>query len=605
MSGNPVHKLGRYELRRELGRGSQGCVYMARDPELDRDVAIKLLTSDKAEFRLKGHNGAPLEALTASKIEHPHIIPIHDIGESAAGPYLVFGFVNGRTLAMELSSRGHYKLTEALPLMAQILDAVATAHERGVLHLDLGPRNILIDSTGKAQIMDFGLAQFVNFKREDLGLATGTLRYMAPEHFLRRQLGPQTDVFALASTFYEMLAGRRAIPGENIDAIQRNIVDVAVDFAPIADLQAGEHVTRFLRGAFVSDMDERYADARMMRDAFRKFVTAAGLGDTIKAEASSHSTVSFLVRRMQHKKDFPAISSTLTEINRLTGDNASASADTLANVILRDMSLTRKLLTMANSSFYGARASEVASVSQAVVLLGVQQVRMVASSLTLFGHLRGDSMTLRDSMTRSFMAGLIARHLGQRAKLRGAEEAFIAGLCQNLGENLAIYYFSEEHEVARERIAAGASRQEAAREVLGVAFSELGAATAEIWSLPQVIITAIGGVPDGEVPAPADEEEAIRNFCVLANELCASFHGCDGAELTERLETLCGRFVANTGLNAEFLFRLFEAAYEKLKQFAPIFEINVAESVFCKSVEAWLAHRRSVAETDPAAAATG
>ena len=605
MSENTVHRLGRYELRRELGRGSQGCVYMARDPELDRDVAVKLLTSDKAEFRLKGENGAPLEALTASKLKHANIIPIHDIGESAAGPYMVFGFVNGRTIAMELATRGHFEIEEAIPLMAQILDGVATAHAAGVLHLDLGPRNILLDGEGRPQIMDFGLAQFVDFKRKDLGLATGTLRYMAPEHFMRRQLGPQTDVFALASTFYEMLTGRRAMPGENIDAIQRNIVDVAVDFRPLDELKGGEHVAAFLRGAFVSAMEERYADAGAMRDAFRRFVTAAGLADAMQGSKGTHSTVNFLVRRMQHKKDFPAISSTLTDINRLTGDDASASADKLANVILRDMSLTRKLLTMANSSFYGSRASEVTSVSQAVVLLGVQQIRMVASSLTLFGHLRGDSMTLRDSMTRSFMAGLIARHLAQRARLRGAEEAFIAALCQNLGENLTIYYFPEEHEAVRGRMGEGADERDAAREVLGVTFAELGAAVAEMWSLPQSIVSAIEGVPDGEVPAPRDDAEAVRNLSVLANALCVSFQGRDAEATSERLEALCARFAATSNLDAEFLFKLFDAGYEKLKQFAPIFEINVAESTFCKSVEAWLAHRRSIDGDTAATAAAG
>ena len=136
VSETAEHKLGRYRLRRELGRGSQGRVYLARDPELDREVAVKLLTSDKAEFLLKGHNGAPLEALTAGKLKHRNIIPIHDIGESAVGPYLVFGFVNGRTIAVELATRGYFDMPDAVPLIAQILDAVATAHAAGVVHLD-------------------------------------------------------------------------------------------------------------------------------------------------------------------------------------------------------------------------------------------------------------------------------------------------------------------------------------------------------------------------------------------------------------------------------------------------------------------------------------
>ena len=583
------NKLGRYELRRILGRGSQGRVYLGYDPDLQREVAIKILISDKAEFNLRGDNGAPLEALVSSRLKHPNIIPIHDIGTGQLGPYLVFGYVEGRTLANELSSIGSYSLEDAIPLMARILEALAAAHAAKVLHLDLGPRNIMLDANGKPQIMDFGLAQFVDFRREDLSLATGTLRYMAPEHFLRQELGPFTDVFALASTFYEMLTGTRAIPGEDMTTIQRNIVSVTVDYEKLKALKHGEHLVRFFRGAFVSDYEQRYQHAGEMHDAFNTMITAAGLADAARSDSPSHSTVDFLLRRMQHKKDFPAISSTLTEINRLAGESANASADKLANVILRDLSLTSKLLTMANSGFYGSRASEVTSVSQAVVLLGVQQVRMVASSLTLFGHLKGDSHVLRDSMTKSFLSGLIARHLARRAKLRDAEEAFIAGLCQNLGENLVIYYFGEEHEVIeaarRER---GMTRSEATRDVLGIAYSDLGAAVAKIWSLPHAIVDAINGVPAGLLPSPVDDAQAIRNLSVLANELCNLYVDQSGDAVTAAQSELIERFAATTTLTPEYLHKLFDAAFEKLKQFAPVFEINVAESAFCKNVTGWL-----------------
>ena len=398
---------GRYRIERPLGEGGMAQVFQATDLAGGAAVALKILRREVAESP-EAVRRLRQEGEVLSQLQHPAIVSVHTYGQLESGQlFLAMELLEGETLRERLRRETRLDPEPLAPVVAGIVAGLEAAHGAGVVHRDLKPDNVFLarlpGQTGfQVKILDFGISKVAGGDRlTRTGQVLGTPRYMAPEHFLRRQLGPQTDVFALASTFYEMLAGRRAIPGENIDAIQRNIVDVAGDFAPIADLQAGEHVTRFLRGAFVSDMNERYADARMMRDAFRKFVTAAGLGDTIKAEAASHSTVNFLVRRMQHKKDFPAISSTLTEINRLTGDNASASADTLANVILRDMSLTRKLLTMANSSFYGARASEVASVSQAVVLLGVQQVRMVASSLTLFGHLRGDSMTLRASMTRS------------------------------------------------------------------------------------------------------------------------------------------------------------------------------------------------------------
>ncbi|MEL6868533.1 MAG: HDOD domain-containing protein [Pseudomonadota bacterium] len=604
MTSTPTTTFGRYEVKRVLGHGSQGKVYLAFDPELQRQVAIKVVTSSRAEFNQTGDNGTPLEALVSSKLRHPNIVPIHDIGTSELGPHLVFGFVDGKPMATELVARHHFEMEEAVVMMAAILDAVAAAHATGVLHLDLGPRNIMLDENGKPQIMDFGLAQFVNFEREDLSLATGTLRYMAPEHFLRQDLGPFTDVFALASTFYEMLLGERAIPGENVEAIQRNIVSVAVDYQKLAKLKHGEHLVRFLKGAFVMDTEARYQDGGAMREAFNLFVTAAGLADAVRVDSPSHSTIDFLLRRMQHKQDFPAISSTLTDINKLTGDEGGGSADKLANVILRDLSLTSKLLKMANSSFYGSRATEVASVSQAVVLLGVQQIRMVASSLTLFGHLKGDSDVLKDSMSKSFLSGLIARHMAKREKMRNAEEAFIAGMCQNLGENLAIFYFDEEHEIIlRQQREDGIDRDKAATDVLGVTFATLGSAVAQIWALPSSITDAIDGIADDTQLAPTNDDERLRNLSVLANELCNVFFNADPSMFTERLDALCERFRPTTDMSPIYTFKLFNAAFEKLKQFAPIFEINVGDSVFLNSVNQWLTAREREIEIEEKAAA--
>lgn len=584
--------MGRYRIIRTLGRGSQGRVYLAFDPKLQREVAIKILISNKAEFNLTGDNGTPLEALVASKVKHPNIIPIHDIGDGELGPYLVFGYVDGKTLAIELGYRKKYSLEEAIPLMAIILDAMKTAHDAGVLHLDLSPRNIMLDADGKPQVMDFGLSQFVNFRRTDLSLATGTLRYMAPEHFLRQQLGPFTDVFALASTFFEMLVGQRAIVGATIEEMQRKIVAADIDLDQLNQLPFNDELRRFFLGAFAVDPQQRYQDAGAMLEAFRVLITAAGLTDTLRANHGAHSTVDFLIRRMQRKKDFPAISSTLTEINRLTGDDNVAPADKLANVILRDMSLTSKLLKMANSSFYGARNSEVTNISQAVVLLGVQQIRMVSSSLIMFGNMKSDSRILKDSMTKSFFAGLLARHLARREKIRTAEEAFIAGMCQKLGENLTIYYFQEEYdEIVALSAEQNIDQQAACKEVLGVGFSDLGASVAKIWALPEIIIDTIQGLPAGKVLAPTDDAEKIRNLSIYTNELCDAFLTQEQDTIAESFDAIAAKFSSTIDTDGEYLAKLFAAAFEKLSQFAPIFEINIGESVFCSSVSEWIKMR--------------
>lgn len=592
-------KIGRYEIIKRLGRGAQGSVYLGRDPTLDRHVAVKVLTESNAELTLVDKDGTPLEARISSKLKHPNIVPIYDAGECAAGPYLIFEYVEGLPFSDVLKSKGCMSIESAAPLIAAILNAISTAHTAEILHLDLSPRNILIDADNVPRVMDFGLAQYVSIAREPKEFATGTVRYMAPEHFTREPLGTWTDVFALGSTFYEVVSGVVAMQGHNLQDIQRGIMSGKVDFEPVKKLQHGHEFVRFLAGAMEKSREGRYADCSVMSEAFDLFLEEAGLAETVSLNGSSHSTIDFLLRRMQRTGDFPSISRTLSDINRLTGDDQQANADTLANVILRDFALTGKLLKLVNSAFYGTRATEVTSVSQAVVFLGVEQVRMTANSLAFFGHMKNDSAVLKDSMTKSFMAGLIARYLAQRAKLPGAEEAFISGMCQNLGENLVIFYFADEFEdIVELQRSKELDKTAAARGVLGVGYAEIGAAVAKTWNLPGSIIDAIRGVPPGALAAPSSDDEKIRDMAVFANELCDLFQNYPLDEIDDALHTLLARFKKSVQLEPVFCRKLVGAVIEKMKRFAPIFEINIATNNYCRAVNGWLDAQAAANDSD-------
>ena len=589
MTRKNKQKIGRYEVIRSVGHGAQGSVYLAHDPTLDRPVAIKVLTSVDSGLNTLEDDGISQEARISSKLRHPNIIPIFDAGECPVGPYLVFEYVEGEPLAKCLKDNGPLPIAEAVPMIDAILQGIEAAHASGIVHLDLSPRNILLDSDNRPRVMDFGLAQYVSLVRAAGDYATGTLRYMAPEHFQREALGPWTDVFALGSTFYEIVTGRRAMQGDSIQVIQAMIISGEVDFAPLRVLPYGEQFARFLLGAFEKKREGRYADAADMKQAFDLFLEETELAKKASANAAPHGTVDFLLRRMQRTGDFPTISRTLSDINRLTGDNSNACADKLANVILRDFSLTGKLLKLGNSAFYGVRASEITSISQAVVLLGVEKVRMTANSLTFFGQMKGDSAVLKDSMTKSFLSGLLARHLAQREKLPAAEEAFICGMCQNLGENLVVFYFPEEYEdIGNLQAAKQLDKYAAARGVLGVSYAELGVAVARTWNLPRSIIDAIRGVPPGRLRAPENDAERLRDIAVFTNELCDLFLFCDGDEISERINELLERFKASVSIDEQYCNQLLFAGLEKLKQYAPIFEINVATSQYCNAVQRWV-----------------
>lgn len=584
-------RIGRYELIRSLGSGSQGLVYLGRDPTLDRFVAVKVLTGTESALHNTTKDGAPMEARIASKLKHPNIVSIYDVGECELGPYLIFEYVEGQTLAQALKENGPFSIADAVPLFASILQALATAHAAGIVHLDLSPRNVLLDSANTARVMDFGLSRFADVKRVDNTAVTGTLLYMAPEHFTNEPLGPDTDVFALGSTFYQLVTGEHAMQGKSQEQIKASILNAAVDLTPLNAIPHGEPFARFLAGALERQRDGRYADCSVMSEAFQLFLAESGLAQQAEQKKAPHSTIEFLLRRMQRNKDFPAVSSTLADINRLTSGESNAPADKLVNVILRDLALTNKLLKLVNSAYYGTRAADITSISDAVVFLGLEQVRMTANSLTLFGHLKGDSAVLKDSMTKSFLSGLIARHLAQRDRLRQAEEAFICGMCQNLGENLVIYYFAAEFdEVNALRKERGLDKPAASRGVLGVSYSELGAAVAKVWNLPGTIVAAIKSMPPGIVNAPGNDAEKLRGYAVFANELCDLFENQPASEVAAAMSALIKRFQRVVALDEEYTQRLVSAGYEKLKQYSRIFEINVQTSNYCSSVEQWLSH---------------
>jgi len=593
MTTELANSIGRFEVVRTLGRGSQGAVFLARDPTLDRFVAVKLLDGCDEDLRLKAANGAPLEGVIASKLNHPNIVPILEAGEHEQVPFLVFEYVKGDTLSRLIRKNGPYSIEDVVPICRAILDGMAKAHEAGILHLDLSPHNVLLSDAGVPRIMDFGLSQFADMSKLDSEFATGTLRYMSPEHFLGKPLGAWTDVFALGSTFFELVTGVHAMQGSNPEDIPYRIMAVNVDFEPLIQMEHGEAFARFLSGAMHPNPQGRFHDCTAMREAFGLFLEEIGVVEAPADGSSRHSTIDFLLRRMQRNKDFPTISSTLADINRLTGDDSKTSADKLANVILRDMALTSKLLKLVNSSFYGVRVTEITSISQAVIFLGVEQVRMTANSLTLFGALKNDSARLKDALIRSFMSGLIARHLAQQARLGGIEEAFIAGMCRNLGENLVIYYFANEFDDIEElRRNETLGKAAASRAILGVSYADLGAAVASAWGLPGLIIDVIRGLPPGAVRASQDEAARLRDLCVFANELCDLFPDGSTTNVTNNLSELLAKFEPVIALDPAYATKLINAGFEKVKAYAPIFEISIAQSAYCTAVNRWLEAQR-------------
>lgn len=209
--------FGKFVLRGELGRGGMGVVYRAYQSDLDRTVALKLLTA--SPFAAPDQRRRFLqEARLASRIRHPNIVTIHEVGELGGQPYFTMDLVAGTNLAA-LLRRGPLPVDQAVRLMVSVAKAVAHLHQHGVLHRDLKPSNILLDEEGRPCLVDFGLARAVDDGHEPTvtGTILGTPSYMPPEQAAGRvrELDERSDVYSLGAILYEMLSGRPPFQGDS------------------------------------------------------------------------------------------------------------------------------------------------------------------------------------------------------------------------------------------------------------------------------------------------------------------------------------------------------------------------------------------------------
>jgi len=222
----PGTKLGRYEIRSQIGAGGMGEVYRARDTQLGRDVALKILPPNYS-FDQDQLRRFEQEACAASALNHPNILVVHDIAAHDGTPYVVSELLEGETLQKRIAGTA-LSQRRAIDYALQIANGLAAAHEKGIIHRDLKPDNIFITNDGRVKILDFGLAKLTqpNSDREQTdiptrrvdtvsGVVLGTVGYIAPEHLKGHVVDQRSDIFSFGAILYEMLAGRRAFQGES------------------------------------------------------------------------------------------------------------------------------------------------------------------------------------------------------------------------------------------------------------------------------------------------------------------------------------------------------------------------------------------------------
>lgn len=569
-------QVGRYQISKLLGKGRQGAVYLARDPQLQRPVALKTVNVERQSAVA---TAALLdEVRTISQVQHPNIVTLYDVLEQDSQIYLVFEYVEGGLLSA-LLEKGRLVPARAVEIALQVLDGLAHAHAKEITHCDIKPANIMLDGQNVARIMDFGIARQVEGKERAATLAE--------EANVGAAQAKAADVFAIGLMLYQMLTGRAAASGDNIFQVMH--VAAAASFPPPSafNKEVAEALDSIVMRALLKDPEERFLSAGQMRLALLRYAQpAAAEGD----EEVGQSTLDFLLRRIRLKSDFPALSQAICAINKIT-DADTENLHNLTDIILKDFSLTNKLLRLANSASYGQYGGTISTISSAVIVLGFDTVRNLAVTLILFEHLqnKGQAVQLRDEVIRTFFNGLVARLVEKKIGSRNSETSFIAAMFHNLGRLLAIFYLYEEAMEIRRRMQVNQLSEELAEQaVLGLTYAELGMGIARAWNFPDKLVDSMLPPSSEHVRAPQGEVERLRVVAGLSHALMRIATYSPMEQKGKLLGKLSRRFSAAVPLNGAELSRLVDDTVKEFLKEAAMFGINSSQSEALRNARQWV-----------------
>lgn len=219
-------KIGRYEVLDEIGHGAMGTVWRARDPLIERTVAIK--TVALAQLRLEEADAETRflrEAQSAGRLSHPNIVTIYDVGETEELAYIAMEYLPGATLRDVMNKRAPMPLDLVIDTTLQMAEALAFAHEHGVIHRDIKPANVVVTGRhGRIKLMDFGIAHLTNSGHTLAGQMLGSPRYMSPEQAMGKEVDGRSDIFSLGAVLYEMLTGTYAFNGDSLPTIVYRVI---------------------------------------------------------------------------------------------------------------------------------------------------------------------------------------------------------------------------------------------------------------------------------------------------------------------------------------------------------------------------------------------
>ncbi|MGC2047308.1 MAG: serine/threonine-protein kinase [Gallionella sp.] len=258
-----ISQLGRYEVLGELGQGAMGVVYKARDPLIDRVVAIKtinlaLALDEKEEFENRFYQ----EAKAAGRLSHPNIVTIYDVGKNGDVAYIAMEFLEGRELRDIMDDGGLLPIDQVLDIVAQVAQGLAYAHEHDIVHRDVKPSNVMLVRGKHVKITDFGIARMPSSAvQTQTGMVLGSPKYMSPEQVMGKTIDQRSDIFSLGVMLYEMLTGQAPFNGDNVNAIMYQTLNAIPSPPSTLNPEVPEMINFIVAKALAKKAEDRYQNA--------------------------------------------------------------------------------------------------------------------------------------------------------------------------------------------------------------------------------------------------------------------------------------------------------------------------------------------------------